>query len=1455
MSEKIERFLKSIGIENLEDYDLEFDLCAWNSIDRKLFDMVIVKDRPWSYPLLKRFQEGLNTITTYRYSLSFSYKQSPTVDDAIKLFYEWFYDIYHIESDIHIEASNKPNTIRFVFQTEDDKNKYKNELKDFKDFLNFLYYSFYVETQVNEKAEKRVKQEHIVNEVVQEINIEHAKEVEETEDNLIAIMKENSKIAARERELAKRNHRGNYLPVDCLDVVDANTGNIDIDLYVFDLEYSAFNKARPRIVFYLNDNNGSAITSTFYMSGVEEAGVRKDYIGKKVRLRGYPYIDDYTKNLVIKGHFIDLIEQDVIEREECELPRVELHCHTKMSSMDAVNNMSDYCNYASKLGMKAIAITDHGVVQGYPEAQEAAKKTGMKMLYGCELYMVNDIPDYIKNPSKTPLKDAKYVVLDLETSGLSCRKDKIIEFGAVRIENGTETGRIDILINPEIKISSFTTNLTKITNDMVRNCPTIEEVFPRILDFIGDAIIIAHNAEFDIPFLNEKSIELGYGPLANPSIDTLWISRWLFPQNKSHRLGALCKRLEVNYSKSDAHRADYDAGVTAECWNIILNMLTKDGKITNHEDLGSLSVSKEMLTHMFPYHVVALAKDMEGVKQLFKLVSYSHVDYFANVPKIPKSILNENRSHLILGSACFNGEVFEIAHTKSLQKLKETLPFYDYIEIQPIRNYSHVVNMHSVSDKEYLLEFIKDIVNCADELNIPICATGDVHYLSKKEKIFRDVYIMAAEGVGKVKHPLNGGSARSDLPPFENPDQEFLSTNEMLNEMSFLGKEKAFEIVCKNTNDIADQCEILVPVPNNHLYTPTMENSDTKLTELCYQTAKEWYGDPIPEEIKQRLDKELNGIISNGYSVIYWIAHILVQNAENDGHMIGSRGSVGSSFVATMAHVTEVNPLPPHYRCPKCKHLEWTKETYPNIKSGFDLPDKVCPICGEKLIHDGQDIPFETFLGFNADKTPDIDLNIPSDYQATTHLQTQKIFGVKNCFRAGTIETVAKKTAMSYAMDYFELQGFNINDVTRAKIAYIANGCIDVKRTTGQHPGGIVVIPNENEVYDFTPIQYPADEDGSDWKTTHFDFHSIHDTVLKLDLLGHVDPMALEMMSNLTGLKIRDIPLNDPKVLSIFSSPDALKLERNYLKEKTGALAIPEFGTNFVRGMLEQTQPKSVSDLIIISGLSHGTDVYLGNAEELIKKGVTDLRGVIGCRDDIMVYLIDKGLPSSMAFKIMEDVRKGKKVKPEYEIEMKAHNVPQYYIDSCNKIKYMFPKGHATAYVTMALRVGYFKVYYPMEFYTTFFSLRSKQYDIETMIKGEKAIIDKLEEFANKEKNKQKLSTKEEQIEKTLEVALEMYQRGFIFGNIDLYKSNSTKFIIDHEEHLILPPFNVIDGLGDAAAESVVIARKDGEFKSIEDLSSRTQLNKTNIEKLTDLGVISLPKTDHDQLNLFEFDF
>ena len=1495
MNEKMLRFLKSINIDNIDDFDLDFEMVGYDRFNPKQLNMVIVKSSPWEYELLHEFMEGLNCIE-YKYTLSFSYIVRPIFTDVISLFEQWHESVYHIPSSVSLLPQEKEGNLLISYPNEEIKEKEKSIVNDFRDFLNFINYDFVI-TEVVEKEEekvnlskremKKIEKEAIIasDKAIEEFISEEkespssdndiSKNEEEKRDQLLEIedeileeMRKNKKQMDIERERYRRNKRGNYELIEKIDDINDKTNSIDFSCTIYQIETKAFG-GRIKLTLGVNDSYGGAI----HVVMNDNAQVNAEFIDKlkvktNLRVRGVAYVDEFTKQVSVRGHYLDLLPPDTILADEAEEKRVELHLHSNMSNQDGITSMEDYVKYAVALGHKALAITDHGVVQAFPDAQNAAKGKDIKILYGVEFYMIDDSPIYIKNPANIPLSKATYVVFDLETTGLSVKYDRIMEFGAIKVSQGVIVDRLDILINPEMEISTKIQNITNISNELVQGQPTIREVMPKLLDFIGDAVLVTHNAQFDVSFMQENLNRLGMNELTNPVIDTLALSRYLFPESTRHSLGALCRNMEIDYDEDSAHRADYDAEVLNNVWQAMIEKLLLEKRAMTHADLEKLSLPEEYYKHIRTnqcHHVIALAKNQAGIRDLYELVSISHTSYFSEVPKLPRKELERLRGNLLLGSACFNGEVYETARYYNKERLKNTIKFYDYIEVQPPENYSYLVNMEEITPEQSIL-LINDIIEASDEMHKLVVATGDVHYLTPKDKIFRDVYI-SSQAVGGINHPLNPYSRSKMAKKFDNPDQHFRLTNEMLECFSFLGKEKAYEIVVKNTNLIADQIEAVMPAPNDHLYTPFIEGCDDMLRNMCFDKAHEIYGDPLPELIEKRLTRELNGIIDNGYSVVYYLAHRLVKKTNEDGHIVGSRGSVGSSFAATMAGITEVNPLPPHYICPKCKKLIWGKDIGSECASGYDLPDINCPDCGTPMNHDGQNIPFETFLGFNADKTPDIDLNFPSDYQPTAHEYTKVLVGEHNVFRAGTIETVKDKTAFGFARGYLERkfkgEGLSeeeakqkVNAYPKAKIEYLASGCIDVRRTTGQHPGGIVVVPNDHKIYDFTPIQYPADDQESKWQTTHFDFEKIHDTLLKLDMLGHVDPLALKMMCDLTGVDLKSIPFNDPKVLSLFSSSEALGMKHDYLGCRTGAIALPEFGTETTRRTLEATTPKTFSDLVIISGLSHGTGVWAGNADELIKSGVATLQTVIGCRDDIMTYLISKGLDPYVSFVIMETVRKKNKfLKPEQIEAMRANNVPQYYIDSCNKIEYLFPKGHACAYVIMAVRVAYFKLYYPLEFYATFFSVRTDQYEIETMIKGEEAIKNRLDELKLKDHLKgEKLSVKEKEIVKTLTVALEMYQRGYKFSNIDINRSDASKFVVDKENNALIPSFITIDGLGVNNAQTVIDEREKSSFTSKEDLQRRTSLSSTNIQDLDRLGALA-DLGESDQLSLFDFGF
>lgn len=1463
MDDLTRRFLKSIHLDE-HDYS-DVTLTGYKKDLQGAWIYYINKQNPWHFDELDRFLEHVNLYVTYNLQIIYSYGFVPKIEDAIDLFSSWFMRRNFVLAPFKLCEEDKK--LKFIFATSEEEKKYRSTLDDFSLLLKTIHYPFDMTFDVLEEKEEMDDDELLLDdevsvEIEEENDIpppgdEYAPQVEvktvvtELSSQIHSEWMKNFEKMKKERSMTTN---GEYRVLEIADI-NENSGNVDFDGVIFEIDERKTRKGAIYFSIGVGKNNGAIYARSMVQERQKNkyAELKIFKKGMNVRIKGKVELDRFDKSVVIHIDTIEPLADNPLREDNFEGPkkRIELHAHTKMSVMDGIGDVREYVKLAKHMGHEAFAITDHGVVQAFPDAQAAGKKYGVKILYGSELYMIDTKADYIENPSPISLNAASYCVFDFETTGLSARYDRIIEFGAVKVEKGLVTKRIDLLINPgkDVVLSKKITEITKISQRMLLNKPTIDEVIDEILDFIGDSILVSHNASFDIAFLQEALKRLGRSPLRNPVIDTLPLSFFLFPESRAHNLGALARNFQLNYDEVTAHRADYDAEVLNAIWQAMLVVLTKDNPNLRHMDLATLEASQLVYKHLRPKHVIALAKNMQGLHDLYELISLSHIDYLAEVPKIPRHILEKFRSNLLLGSACDDGEIFKIATTKNEDDLVEAMRFYDYIEIQPPSNYSFLLNMGIIESKEDLYKYLRDIVKASRIAGKLVVATGDAHYVNPSDKIYRDVYI-SAKAVGGVNHPLNPYS-RDKLPPFENPDQHYRSTEEMIEEFTRDGlftMEEALEFIITNPHKINEVIEPLKPLKEG-LYTPKVAHVNETLRDIVFKNAEKMYGDPLPPIISERLEKELNGIIKNNFAIIYYLAHKIVKKANDDGYIVGSRGSVGSSLVATMAEITEVNPLPPHYLCVHCHKAIFDHGE--EAKSGFDLPSKKCPTCGHEMLGEGQNIPFETFLGFNAEKVPDIDLNFPGDYQATAHNYTKELLGAKNVYRAGTIETVAQKTAFGYVRGYFERTGRNPNEVPKALIAYIASGCEGVKRTTGQHPGGIIVIPEEYDVYNFTPVQYPADNSDATWQTSHLDYHAIHDNVLKLDLLGHVDPMALKMLCDLTGIDIRKVPLNDRNVLSIFTSTKALKLEKNYLKESNGALGIPEFGTQFVRGLLDEAKPRSFNDLLIISGLSHGTNVWAGNAQKLIADGTTDLSGVIGCRDDIMTYLISKGVPGHIAFEIMEMVRKGKGIKEENEKIMRDCGVPDYYIDSCKKIEYLFPKAHATAYVTMAVRVAYFKIYHPLEYYATFFTLRSKQYDLKAMMSGPQFILRALEKIqASRESNT--LSPKEAEIEKTLHIALEMVDRGYKMLNVDLYKSQATAFSIDYERNAIIPPFNAIDGLGDGTAESVVEARKNGEFISIEDLVSRTKLNSQNIERLKELGVLdNLPDTN--QINLFDF--
>jgi len=1211
-------------------------------------------------------------------------------------------------------------------------------------------------------------------------------------------------------------------PIPLRDIQDEEK-RVTVQGYVFDVEKRELKSGRTLVLFKITDYTDSILVKIFLRDKEDDQKLSRLKKGIWVKVRGGVQNDTFVRDLVLLARDIREI---YVPKKTDKAPegqrRIELHAHTAMSQMDAIPSASELIERAKQYGHEAVAITDHGVVQSFPEAYAAGKKHGIKVIYGLEANLIDDGVPIAFNEKDIKLTDATYVVFDVETTGLSAIYNKIIELAAVKVRNGEIVDRFESFANPHEPLSKVTTELTGITDDMVKDAPEIETVLERFRTFTGDAILVAHNAQFDMGFLNTGYERMGYGKVENGVIDTLELARFLYPHMKNHRLNTLCKAFNIELVQH--HRAIYDAEATGHLlWKMVLDCAEKG--VHYHNQLNDNIGGQGQFERVRPYHCTILAKNQTGLKNLYKLVSYSHVDYFYRVPRIPRSLLEKHREGLIVGSGCDQGEVFEAMMQKSAEEAEKLAAFYDYLEVQPPEIFPHLIEKELVSDELALREIIANIVKLGKKMNKPVVATGNVHYLDETDHIYRKILIASQSG-----NPLNRQTQ---------PLVHFRTTDEMLEAFRFLGEETAQEIVVTNTHKIAAMIDEVKPV-RDKLYTPKIEGAEEEVRRMSYEEARRRYGEELPEIVEKRLEKELNSIIGHGFAVIYLISHKLVKKSLSDGYLVGSRGSVGSSFVATMMGITEVNPLPPHYVCPSCKHSEFF--TKGEIACGFDLPDKNCPKCGTKYVKDGHDIPFETFLGFKGDKVPDIDLNFSGDYQPIAHNYTKELFGEENVYRAGTIGTVAEKTAYGFVKGYERDNNLHFRG---AEIDRLAMGCTGVKRTTGQHPGGIIVVPDYMDIYDFTPIQYPADDTQSEWKTTHFDFHSIHDNLLKLDILGHDDPTAIRMLQDLSGIDPKTIPTDDPEVMKIFSSTESLGVTPEQIRCKTGTLGIPEFGTRFVRQMLEDTRPTTFAELVQISGLSHGTDVWLGNAQELINNGICQLKDVIGCRDDIMVYLMHKGLEPSLAFKIMESVRKGKGLTDEWIEEMKKHDVPDWYIESCQKIKYMFPKAHATAYVLMAVRIAYFKVHYPILFYATYFSVRADDVDIDVMIRGSEAIRAKLEEIEAKGMD---ASPKEKSLHTVLEIALEMCERGFSFKPIDLYRSSATEFLVEGDA--LLAPFNALPGVGRNAAINIVKAREQGEFLSKEDLQKRAKLSKTVVDLLERHGCLQgLP--EEDQLSLF----
>lgn len=1229
---------------------------------------------------------------------------------------------------------------------------------------------------------------------------------------------------------------------------------------VFGVELFESSKNNFKILtIKMTDKTDSYLVKVFSTNSIEIKNLSKEIkSGKWIKVEGQIKFDEYANDLVLTAKSIVLIpSKDEILFDNEKEKRIELHTHTMMSQMDSVLDVNKYLDETHRMGYNAVAITDHNGVQSFPEAYKKVKEFNkgiendsdkFKVLYGCELTMIEDRVDIVKRPIDMPSLDATYCVFDFETTGFNAGGgDQIIEIGAVLIKNGEIIDRFDELINPGKPLPKVITELTGITDKMLDGKDNEENVVKRFMEFYKDYPMVAHNAKFDCSFLEMAYKKYNLGEFTNCIIDTLELSRALDQGFARHSLSALVKRYNVEWDEDAHHRADYDAEGTAKVLDKMLKKMYNQN-IENIKDFNNLVDKNEIYKFGRSFHVNILVKNRVGLKNLFKLISLANTKYLYKTPRILRSEIESHREGLLIGSGCYESEVFKEAKSKSGEELSNVISFYDYVEVQPPEVYSHLIDLGDFKNEGEIINHIKKIIDVTHSSGKIMVASGDVHEWRKEDKISREI-IINQKVPGGGRHPL----AKTEIEHI--PSQCFRTTTEMLEAFNFLSDDIRKEIVIDNTHKIADMCEFVEVIIDTGgvPFSPKIENSKEIVKQLVYDKAHSIYGDPLPKLIEERIESELAGIIKMGYDVIYLIAQKLVKHSNDEGYLVGSRGSVGSSFVATMMGITEVNPLPPHYVCPKCKHTDFEvdgKDLAITYSCGYDMPNRNCPECGEKMSKQGHDMPFATFLGFDADKVPDIDLNFSGDNQASAHEYTKVLFGIDNVYRAGTIGTVADKTAYGFVKGYCETKNITMKSIEMERLAI---GCTGVKRTTGQHPGGIVVIPDYMDVFDFTPYQYPADDATSAWRTTHFDYHAIEEDVLKLDILGHDDPTVLRMLQDLSGLDVTKIPFDDADTMKIFLGPEVLGVSKEDIDCPTGTLGVPEFGTKFVEKMLSETNPKTFAELVKISGLSHGTDVWNGNARDLITSGTVEFKDVVGCRDDIMINLIAYGMEPKKAFKIMEFVRKGKASKdPEtwlsYTEDMKNSNVPDWYINTCGKIKYMFPKAHAVAYVMSAFRIAWFKVHKPLLYYAAYFSIRVNDFDIETMCAGYDAIRTKYDEINEKGFN---AGIKETDLRDELQIAMEMYKRGIKFKMIDLNKSDARYFVIDEEDNALIFPFRGLDGLGENVAHMITSEREKAPFLSIEDVGERAKVNSTTLDKMRTLHIFD-GMSESNQMSLFD---